>query len=151
MIELILTLSFAGIIAGLVQYFVDFRGLPLYQPAPAWIMTERQSGWTELWLGMQEHWQLVGYMVIGVAGALVVPAIHNLINLRSIDEYIACLSNSESQTCNAREWHLMVIFAYGIISGYSSVRLIRGFGSVLFDRIGRQIRQNQQSVEQLNR
>jgi hypothetical protein len=147
MTALILVLLAAGIIAGLIQFFVDYKGLPLYQPpANEGIANSeaKKSFSQKLYDFIKKHWQFFGYMVTGIAGAFLVPVIDQLVNLKGIREYLNCIDENPATKCVTSNWYLMVIMGYGIILGYASVRLIRSIGSFLFKSVAKQQVQQQQ-------
>jgi hypothetical protein len=134
MVTLILVLLAAGIIAGLMQFFVDYKKLPLYDPSGQTTTEEfvqERSFWQRLYDFIRKHWQFFGYITIGIAGAFLVPVIDQLVGLNGIKEYLNCIDDNDTTPCVTGNWYLMVILGYGIIFGYSSVRLIRGLGSFL--------------------
>ena len=149
------TLFIAGVLAGLIQYFVDFKGLPIYQPPQD--PTERalvQGGvitpgfWSRLVKFFRDHWQLLGYLITGITGACLVPLFAKLTHLPGIKFDFSCLGN---KNCNTSSWDLFVLLGYGIISGYSSVRLIRSVGSLLMGNISKVFAAQQQTVEALKK
>jgi hypothetical protein len=148
MTSLILALLLSGIIAGLIQYFVDFRGLPIYTPNATTqesIQVQSQPRfWRKLLNFLTRNWQFFGYLIVGIAGAFLVPAIDQLLHLRGIQEFLSCINQKPENMCKDRDWNLLVIFGYGIVSGYSSVRIIRGFGSFITGNISKDL--NEQRV-----
>jgi len=147
-----LVLLLAGITAGLIQYFVDFKGLPIYQP-PAQDNRDitSQTGadfWTRLLNFFKQNWQLLGYIIIGIAGAFLIPMIAKLAKLPAIKFDFSCLGEP---ACPSNGWDLLVLFGYGIISGYSSVRLIRSVGNVLIGNASRFFQDQQQLMTALKK
>jgi len=148
---IVFVLVTAGVLAGLIQYFVDFKGLPIYQPRAgesASLMGEAQPDrWARIIAFLKAHWQLVGYLVTGVAGAFLVPVIAKLTNLDlKID--LNCLYDCR---CLFRGWNLITLLGYGIISGYSSVRLLRSIGSLFAGRVAGIVQRQQQAVTDLKK
>ncbi len=150
MTTLIITLLLSGILAGLIQYFVDFRGLPIYTPTTSneGVYDAVVPGfWTRLLNFLKRNWQFCGYIVVGIAGAFLVPVIDQLLHLKGVDEYLKCLNDSAAEACNNKEWNLLIIFGYGIISGYSSVRIIRGFGSFIVGNINKSLEEQKEILQ----
>ncbi len=150
MTTLIITLLLSGIIAGLIQYFVDFKGLPIYTPAntnEGMYISNAPDFWSRMLNFFKRNWQFFGYIVVGIAGAFLVPVIDQLLHLKGVDEYLKCLNNSAAETCKNKEWNLLIIFGYGIISGYSSVRIIRGFGAFIVGNIGKSLEEQKEILK----
>lgn len=138
MTALIIVLVIAGIIAGLVQFFADYKGLPLYQPSKdvQGFDGEQTKDWLNRWYDfVRKHWQFFGYQIIGIAGALLVPVIAEYATLKGVEEYKKCFCNPNGNDCADFNWYLLVVLGYGIILGYSSVRLIRSLGSFLLGNV----------------
>lgn len=140
-------LLIAGVIAGLIQYFVDFKGLPIHGSS-----TEKSSFavaeadfWTRLLNFLRRHWQLVGYLVIGIGGAALVPVLSELVTLKGIDGPFDCLGK---QGCDISNWTLLILLGYGIISGYSAVRLLRSIGSLLINSLSENFLKQQKSLDE---
>lgn len=147
-----LTLILAGMLTGLVQYFVDFRKLPIYSPSASanesiLFDSNKSDFFSRLRSFLKAHWQLFGYLTVGIAGALLVPAIDQLLHLTGVQAYLDCIGQKTAGSCKEMNWNLLVIFGYGIISGYSSVRIIRGFGSFVTDKIGKDLDQQKKELE----
>lgn len=150
MTALILVLLAAGVMAGLIQFFVDFKGLPLFQPTADENALEGQaekSFWQKLYDFVRDHWQFFGYIVIGIAGAFLVPVIDQFMTLKGVSDYLKCIDNDPATACVTSNWYLLVIMGYGIILGYSAVRLIRSIGSFLIGNIAKRQVEQQQSLE----
>src|SRR5688572_853259 len=94
-----LTLLLSGILSGMIQYFVDFKKLPVNAseetrtaeglvspPIPTWISV--------LWKFVKDHWQFFAYILIGIAGAFLTPLIdtfaNHLMGLDKITTYTTC-------------------------------------------------------------
>ena len=134
----ILTLLIAGIIAGLIQYFVDFKKLPIEELSTVHLEENISISWIQtFWNFIKEHWQFFAYLILGIAGAFLVPLINELTNngLRGIDkikDYIDCLSKPQdaNKPCiPLNDWYNLVLLGYGIVFGYSAIRIIRNIGS----------------------
>ena len=147
-----LTLLIAGIFAGLIQYFVDFKGLPIFQPqnqiTESLVQGAKPGFLTRLVDFFRRHWQLLGYLIIGIAGAYLVPLFAKLAKLPAIKYDFSCLGQ---ENCTANGWDVFVLLGYGIISGYSSVRLIRSVGSLLLGNISTVFTAQQQSMGDLKK
>lgn len=145
MTALILVLITAGILAGLVQFFVDFKKLPIFQPSEErkGIVVLDKGFWQKLFRFVVGHWEFFGYMVIGIAGAFLVPVADQLINLPGVNAYLNCIDNDPATICKTSNWYLLVIMGYGIILGYSSVRLLRSIGSFVIDNFTKRQAQQQ--------
>ncbi len=152
MTTMIITLLFAGIIAGLIQYFVDFKGLPLYEPPKpsAFDGDEKPSLWAAFYNWVKNHWQFFGYLTIGIAGAFLTPLINEMINgglsgLYEFKEYAKCIFNwkeGKPICVELDNWYYLILFGYGIVFGYSSVRIIRSIGSLIIGNLSlRQVEQ----------
>ncbi|MBK6484036.1 MAG: hypothetical protein IPG01_13110 [Chitinophagaceae bacterium] len=137
----------AGIVAGLIQYFVDFRGLPLYQTQQeskeAFGPQHEPTWWMILYSFVKNNWQFYGYILIGIAGSFMTPLIDEMTNnrlsgLNVIKDYAECISRQikGQPTCpSLSNWYYILLFGYGIVFGYSSVRIIRGLGSIVFGKL----------------
>lgn len=150
MTALITLLLTSGILAGLIQYFVDFKGLPIYVPKnsnESFADNKPPDAWDRMLNFLKRNWQFFGYLTVGIAGALLVPVIDQLLHLKGISEYLACLKNAKSDFCINNDWNLLIIFGYGIISGYSSVRIIRGFGSFILGNIGKDLEEQKEALK----
>lgn len=151
MTTLIIALLLSGILAGLIQYFVDFRGLPIYTP-PA---SSNESFFEVVKVGyltrflnfLKRNWQLFGYVLVGIAGAFLVPVIDQLLNLKGVHAYLDCLDKNATGVCRNKDWNLLVILGYGIISGYSSVRIIRGFGSFILGNVSKNLTEQKEALQ----
>ena len=146
---LTLLLLIAGVFAGLIQYFVDFLGLQIYDSeettSTALIEEQTPDFWTRLKNFLKRNWQLFGYLIIGIAGALLMPLIARLANLPGVKHDFSCLGEPN---CTSNGWDMFIILGYGIISGYSSVRLIRSFGSFLIGNFTKTLQSQQQALKE---
>lgn len=152
MCNLIITLILAGILAGLVQYFVDFLKLPVYSPLDSanesvFFDSVNPDFFSRLRSFLKAHWQFFGYIIVGITGAFLVPVIDQLLHLKGVQAYLDCIDQKPTGGCKEMNWNLLIIFGYGIISGYSSVRIIRGFGSFITDKIGKDLDQQKKELE----
>ena len=138
MFTLILILAFAGVLAGLIQYFVDFKKPPV-APGPA--TAEAGDEESETWKFIKEHWEIFAYVLIGIAGALLVPVLQELMPLKGLEN----LKESLKAGKEVDPWVKLVLLGYGIVLGYSSVRLLRSVATLLLGRLT-QTQQNQQAA-----
>jgi hypothetical protein len=140
MVALIFTLSASGILAGLVQYFVDIRGLKTYEePTNELNEDHNQSHWQIMWSFIISHWEFFGCLVLGIAGSFLVPVWNaitggSLPGLTPMMEYTKCLQTNQGEEgttpkCSYDTWNLLILFGYGIIFGYTAVRILRKAGS----------------------
>lgn len=161
-------LILAGILAGLIQYFVDFKGLPLFQPPAAIAKTQTitSNGYlSKLYKFIKNHWQFFGYIIIGIAGAFLTPLINELTNNRLsgldvMEEYAKCISSQKDgiPPCTPPGyWYYLILFGYGIVFGYSSVRLVRNISLLVLgnislkqDELQKKMNATQKQVEELN-
>ncbi len=142
MFSVILTLLVAGVLAGLVQYFVDFKKLATPEVQASDLTEEEQINWWKKFF--KEHWQIPAYIIIGIAGAALVPmfnAIVTLNGLENFEEYINCEKN-----CAIHKWSFLVLLGYGIVLGYSAVRLLKNVATMLLGRMTTQQSQQQSSM-----
>jgi endonuclease I len=144
MFQIIFTLFIAGIFSGLVQYFVDFKKLPLYSGAAGanngGFAAEKPPGRIAvMWLFIKQHWEFFGYMIIGIAGAFLTPVIDKLIvnldGLDSIKAFATCVPAENAPCRLGDKWQLLILFGYGIIFGYSAVRIIRSVGLLILGNV----------------
>lgn len=153
MYPIIITLFFSGMLSGLIQYFVDFKKLPINNDdeETASFITENTPGWWEqFWTYVTLHWQFFAYIVIGAAGAFLVPMLSNYMSLSGVNElkaYTKCLGGAKPGDCRLDEWFLLVLFGYGIVFGYSAVRIIRSFGFFILGNISKQTKDLKKAIE----
>jgi hypothetical protein len=151
MLIFIILLIVAGAIGGLISYLVFFKGLRVPgDPAigSASFGIEDSGFLANLFKFLKSHWELLAYLLMGMAGSLLVPLINEWVggmkgmnNLRlegteDIEDYIAKLN----------AWQKLIIFDYGVVFGYSANRLFGGLTSALLSRIG-SISQNPKTLE----
>lgn len=157
MTTMIITLLIAGIIAGLIQYFVDFKGLPLYEPpnVVAFDDDKKPSIWAVFYKWVKNHWQFFGYLTIGIAGSFLTPVINEMISgglsgLLEFKEYAKCISTQKDviPICvQPDNWYYLILFGYGIIFGYSCVRIIRSIGSLIIGNISLKQEEQKKKLE----
>lgn len=146
----------AGVISGLIQFFVDFKKLPVYGVSSndgAATATKDQDWFTLLIMFFRRHWQIPAYIVIGIAGALLVPVIHQLTNnglpgLSPVLEFTKCLKDcvTEKCMCSLDNWNLLILIGYGIIFGVSSVRIMRSLADFFLANITAKQQQQQEKI-----
>lgn len=154
MVTLITILLIAGIISGLIQFFVDYKKLPIHETQAESLVGSTSPGWLLLlWNFIKRHWQLFAYLVLGIAGAFLVPLINELTNngLRGVDKiktYFDCLSSPHNSQCPPlSNWYMLVLLGYGIVFGYSAVRIIRNIGNLLVGNITKQQQDLQKKLD----
>jgi hypothetical protein len=99
--QLTFTLLASGILAGAVNFFVTYLGLPFQSQTSSLINDE--------WPRPQKLWiAILGYIIVGIAGALLTPLINALIGLKGY------FPNKD----------FIVAFGYGLIFGYSATKLL---------------------------
>jgi hypothetical protein len=119
---IISTLTAAGILAGLVNFFYLYLQIPFERKPPASSLT----GEDEWEFPRRTYWlALAGYFVIGLAGAYLTPLIHAIVTLKGLDGLTPKISPSE----------LWILFGYGIVFGYSANRLLSGISTSILARI----------------
>lgn len=103
MIVLIITLLLAGLLAGTVNYFVNYIEIDFSKSEKELLQREENPWWVHL----------LGYLVVGVSGAFLTPLINAILdNLKGISEIIDL--NNEG---------ILILFGYGLIFGYSATQL----------------------------
>lgn len=144
-----LVLLAAGVLAGLIQYYVDYKGLKFFEPGQQESQSFSDQGKPGLWKRLlrffSDHWQFVGNIIVGIGGAFLVPVLAKLIRFEGIKVDFHCLGQPG---CPSTGWDLLIVFGYGIISGYSSVRILRGLGSRMVELTGKAIQEQQQSIRE---
>lgn len=158
MTTMIITLLIAGIIAGLIQYFV-VRGLPLDESTTStnnFSGNEEQNGWTKFYNWIKNHWQFFGYLTIGIAGAFLTPLINEMVNggLSGLDKFkvfAKCIFEQVEGTPKCDEpdnWYYLILLGYGVVFGYSSVRIIKGIGSLIIGNISLKQAEQQKKLDE---
>jgi endonuclease I len=79
---------------------------------------------------------------------MLVPVIASLADIPNIRKDYSCLGRA---TCPTSGWDLFVLLGYGVISGYTSVRLLRSFGSLLIGNVAKRFQGQQQLLEESTR
>lgn len=111
---LIFTLIIAGIMAGGVNFFINYLDLPFLKSANP--LTD--DDWPKpksLWLA------LVGYFIVGIVGAFLTPLLNVLVSLKGYDP----------------EKNFLIAFGYGLIFGYSTSRLLVSILDSILKRISK--------------
>lgn len=158
MTTIIITLIIAGIIAGLIQYFVDYKGLPLYETSKsnAFDGDEKPSNWSVFYNWVKNHWQFFGYLTIGIAGASLTPLINEMISgglsgLDKFKKFAECIFNRIEgvSKCNEPDnWYYLILFGYGIVFGYSCIRIIRSIGFLIIGNVSLKQEEQKQKLEE---
>jgi len=139
MISIILTLVLAGIIAGSIQYYL-VKGV-IQDTSAATGLAEGETDQPITWKTTLK--EIFPYWVIGIAGAFLTPLIHEIASggLMGIDvfkKYAACIFKGEPKCNKPDSWNYMVLFGYGIVFGYSCVRLIKSISSLIIGKFSAQ-------------
>lgn len=116
------TLILAGLLAGVVNFFANFINLPFSKP-PA------LDGDPPL---LKDVWwiAMIGYAIIGIAGAYLTPLINALVGgLKGL--YIIL----DPQHPENRQLDTSVLFGYGLVFGYSANRLLVGILDAIIKKI----------------
>lgn len=141
---MIFTLFIAGIIAGMIQFFIE-KGLPIDVGSGEINLTSSDTG-TESWLitFLKKHWHFFAHCIVGVAGAFLVPMINEIVsgNLAGLPKRPI---NDKSFTDT---WSYLILLGYGIVFGYSSVRLLRNIATSILGRITKTQNQLNQTIIQ---
>lgn len=126
----IFVLIIAGVIAGLVNYFYSYLSLPT-KPK---VETKSLNSEEEEWGVPKRTWQLAitGYIIIGIAGALLTPLINEIVGLKG-------LSNDLNP-------NLPVLFGYGIVFGYSTNRILTSISDNILAKVEKLITAKQNEV-----
>jgi len=132
MTTIILVLACSGILAGAVNFFLNYVELPVAKTtaAPAMEAAAAPEPWPQIrTIGIA----IAGYLTVGIAGAALVPLVNALINLGGLG---ADLGKNANNMTN------FVLFGYGIVFGYSASRLLTG----ILDGILKKIAKLEQAV-----
>lgn len=155
MTTIIITLLIAGIIAGLVQYFVFFKGLPQegQSQTSSFNNGETPSGFTIFYNWVKNHWQFFGYLTVGIAGAFLTPLINEMVNgglggLREFKQFAACIFSGETKCPKVDYWYYLILFGYGIVFGYSSVKIMSSLGSLIIGKISATQEEQKKKLEE---
>lgn len=116
----------AGIIAGLVNYFYVYLNLPIERKKPdASLLDDNKVEWE---LPRLTYWlALLGYFVIGLAGAFLTPLINSLLALKGLPASLILKDLVDND-----KW---VLFGYGIVFGFSTNRLLSSIAENILARI----------------
>lgn len=111
MINLVCTLIVSGIIAGLVNFFYTYLSLPIN---PIDETTEKLTAEEQKWQIPPLTWYLalLGYLIMGIAGALLTPLINEIVSLKGLEEDLYKIDN------------LLILCGYGIVFGFSLNRML---------------------------
>jgi len=136
MFTLITTLLTAGILAGLIQYFIEYKKISVEESVDVQesVDAEMPGLWKRFIGFLREHWRIVAYVLLGIAGAFLAPLINEITPLSGIREIKNCML---SPNCKLQDWYLLVLFGYGIVFGYASVRLLKGISSLILGNISK--------------
>lgn len=120
MINLFIILIVAGIIAGLVHYFYTYLGLPLVPKEEKQLLELLDKKWNNF---PELTWELalLGYVIMGIAGAFLTPLINAIIGLKGLNADL----NAD----------LLVLFGYGIVFGYSTNRILSSISNSILVKV----------------
>jgi hypothetical protein len=128
-------LIFAGILAGLVNFFVSYINLPFTKPS---LLEEDPPKLKDIW------WiAIIGYTIIGCAGSFLTPLLNAIIGtgLKGLEWVNETGKPSHPKEPN----YYYILFGYGLVFGYSTTRLLVG----ILDSIIKKISLLEASVKQL--
>ena len=161
MIQILLILVVSGAIAGIVQFFVIYKQLPVYtEPATNSLLTDDEatpSVIRQVWDLLRKYWVFFAYISIGIVGSLLTPLVYaifegNLPGLDGIKIHLDCLDGclpSEPCVCPIGTWERLVLMGYGIVFGYTSIKLIGSLSALLTGTLTKLMEQQQKTNEQL--
>lgn len=134
MTAIIIVLACSGILAGAVNFFLNYVELPVAKPAaaPAMETAAATDPWPQIrTIGIA----IAGYLTVGIAGAALVPLVNALVTLGGLGKQL---------TANPDGLTDLVLFGYGVVFGYSASRLLTG----ILDGILKKITKLEQAVTQ---
>jgi GH25 family lysozyme M1 (1,4-beta-N-acetylmuramidase) len=133
----ILTLALSGILAGLVNYIIIVKKLQLPNSTGTFALTalvfnppvkKSVRFFRAVIAYLQKHWELVGYMIVGIAGASVVPLFNALFGPIKVDPPSGS-SGALNLTVDSKG--LLVLFGYGLIFGMFANTIFKDILGVL--------------------
>lgn len=119
MTTLIITLTIAGVMAGLVNFFYTYLSLPIQPKSDPQSFAETDDTW-----GLPAlTWQLAitGYIITGIAGAFLTPLINAILVLKGVD--------------GGLDKAPMVAFGYGLVFGFSTNRVLSSLANSILAKI----------------
>lgn len=135
-------LIFSGVIGGLIGYLVFIKGLRLAPDSSSGAASfgiDAPSGlWERINAFICDNWELFAYLLLGIAGALLVPLINIWVDgLAGIKELAELVSvNNAGDEKELTTWQKLIVFDYGLVFGYAANRLFGGLTNALLVRIG---------------
>ncbi|RXM53046.1 MULTISPECIES: M23 family metallopeptidase [unclassified Chryseobacterium] len=131
--NLMFLFAVAGTIAGLVNFFYSYLSLPI-KPKPK-EETEALSAEEESWSMPPLTWKLAltGYIIIGIAGALLTPLIHAVVELKGINNIL----DKKDQ---------LVILGYAIVFGFSTNRILSSISESILKKVENLLVEKQNSA-----
>jgi hypothetical protein len=145
--KLIFTLVVGGVIAGLVQFFVDFKKLPVSTDTQGFDSIEPPGLLTSFFQFLRDHWQFFAFIIIGIAGALLVPLINELTKglpgIEEIKKYALEANKPGTAANEPQTWYVLVLLGYAIVFGYSAVKIIKVLGQTLLGNLSIALEQQQ--------
>lgn len=111
-INITLTLLFAGIIAGLVNFFANYINLPFSKPDG---LLGDDPELKDIW------WiALLGYSIVGIAGAFLTPVINAIVGgLKGLELVVVNGTAKPIET-----YYNYILFGYEVIFGYSTTGIL---------------------------
>ena len=121
--EMIVPLLIAGILAGLVNFFVNDINLPFGKTVS--LTDGAQISLKDIW------WvALIGYVIVGCVGSFLTPLVNALVDpLKGLD----WLNKTKSTATTS--YQTMVLVGYGLVFGYSTVKLLVGILDIVNKKI----------------
>jgi len=135
MTQVVWILLLAGILAGLVNYITVFKRLPMPETPPSMLRSmlimnppparPRWLFWKKLLAFCRSHWEIAGYCIVGIAGALLCPLVNALVGpLKGF-----------SEDCPPEGCKRLILFGYGFVFGICTTRLLKGVMDIVLGRL----------------
>lgn len=133
-LRLLIVLVTSGLLGGLISFFVNFKNLPLPvndSPNLKKIVdeTSTESYFSKVWNFLSNHWELVAYLTIGIAGSLLLPVIYEILG------GLKGLPGNDAINNPFSPWQYLVLFGYGTIMAYGSNRFFKSILDVILNRL----------------
>ncbi|MEA5461676.1 hypothetical protein VB796_21590 [Arcicella sp. LKC2W] len=133
LLKIIPSLLISGLIGGLVSYFVNFKNLRLSPEPKINLLTEGDmteiSFWGKAYEFIRVHWEFFAYIIIGVAGAMLVPLVDALI------DGLKGLPNLRIKSNDITPWETLILFGYGFVFAYGSNKFFISIIDLILGRI----------------
>jgi hypothetical protein len=112
--NLIFPLLIAGVLAGLINFFVVYVDLPFTSTAN--LVSSEPTKLRDIW------WiALIGYIVVGCGGAFLTLTVNAMVPLKGLEK-------TDPTSC-------LVLFGYGIMFGYSTTRILVSVSDMLLKKV----------------